>query len=261
MTDFQTRAQWGAKPPKASPTPWKPGQPTGITIHWEGAGGSSNHSRCDDEVRSIQAYHQNGEYSDIAYSALCCQHGTVYDGRGVAVQSAANNGGNSTHLSICYIGGSTTPFTDAAKQAINWWIATQAPPVARQTVIGHRDEPSCSTACPGDTIEAWIRAGRPSSVKPTPAPVPPPPSVYGPWPYRQNKPTLSLSSRGDAVSYAQKVMRNEAGQQLAVDGVFGPATANAVKNVQKVFSLAADGVVGPKTWAALDHLATARKKS
>lgn len=38
---------------------------------------------------------------------------------------------------------------------------------------------------------------------------------------------------------------------LAVDGIFGPATASAVKDFQSSNSLTVDGIVGPQTWSKL----------
>lgn len=41
------------------------------------------------------------------------------------------------------------------------------------------------------------------------------------------------------------------GHAVTIDGVFGPATAQAVKNVQATARITQDGVVGPQTWPAL----------
>ena len=56
---------------------------------------------------------------------------------------------------------------------------------------------------------------------------------------------LKLGSKGKEVELLQQYFK------LQVDGVFGPATENAVKVYQKEYGLTQDGVVGPKTWAAL----------
>jgi peptidoglycan hydrolase-like protein with peptidoglycan-binding domain len=41
------------------------------------------------------------------------------------------------------------------------------------------------------------------------------------------------------------------GQNVQVDGVFGPATNTAVRAFQQTTHLTVDGIVGPKTWTAL----------
>ena len=41
------------------------------------------------------------------------------------------------------------------------------------------------------------------------------------------------------------------GQNVQVDGIFGPTTNTAVRAFQQTAQLAVDGIVGPKTWGAL----------
>ena len=61
---------------------------------------------------------------------------------------------------------------------------------------------------------------------------------------------LQQGSRGGDVRTVQQRL-NELGNRLETDGIFGPATHQAVVAFQKKVHLTADGIVGPKTWAAL----------
>jgi len=56
--------------------------------------------------------------------------------------------------------------------------------------------------------------------------------------------------KGSDVKAAQQALV-KAGFKVTVDGIFGPATAKAVKQFQKKKRLKADGIVGPATRAAL----------
>lgn len=62
-----------------------------------------------------------------------------------------------------------------------------------------------------------------------------------------------LIRRGDRGPEVQAVQRmlNAFGLRLEVDGHFGPATEEAVKDFQKNHLLEVDGVVGPETWKTL----------
>jgi peptidoglycan hydrolase-like protein with peptidoglycan-binding domain len=64
--------------------------------------------------------------------------------------------------------------------------------------------------------------------------------------YLPSFPTLGVGTIGDSV----KELQHELGS-VAVDGVFGPHTLEAVKLFQHNHGLVVDGIVGPKTWAAL----------
>ena len=59
-----------------------------------------------------------------------------------------------------------------------------------------------------------------------------------------------IGSRGQIVKDIQEVVGSGA------DGIFGPATAEAVKKWQRENKLNADGIVGPATLEAMDLLDT-----
>ncbi|HEX9080201.1 MAG TPA: peptidoglycan-binding domain-containing protein, partial [Desulfuromonadaceae bacterium] len=60
-----------------------------------------------------------------------------------------------------------------------------------------------------------------------------------------------LGSRGDEVRRIQQRLHTLGIYRGALDGVFGGATAAAVRNFQNSAGVASDGVVGPVTWKAL----------
>lgn len=62
--------------------------------------------------------------------------------------------------------------------------------------------------------------------------------------------TLSKGATGSEVQTLQHTL-NTFGYKLAVDGVFGQATHDAVTAFQRARGLAVDGIVGPATWNAL----------
>jgi peptidoglycan hydrolase-like protein with peptidoglycan-binding domain len=69
-------------------------------------------------------------------------------------------------------------------------------------------------------------------------------AAISPWP---------LVREGDEqhpVQTLQYLLRAR-GHNLTVDGIFGPATAAAVRAFQQQEGLAVDGIVGPVTWSAL----------
>lgn len=67
----------------------------------------------------------------------------------------------------------------------------------------------------------------------------------------KNIPTLRRGNQGDEVADLQMLLNSKFGYELEVDGSFGKATENAVKDFQIKHGLTADGVAGAKTWKAL----------
>ena len=66
-----------------------------------------------------------------------------------------------------------------------------------------------------------------------------------------SRPTLRKGDRGESVKQLQSKLRDK-GYTVAVDGIFGDETHEAVEAYQADHGLTVDGVVGPKTWSALN---------
>jgi hypothetical protein len=240
-----TRSQSGLRAPKKviRGTLYRPS-----TGHWNGPGiPVVPHEKCAGLLRGIQNYHMDVKgWFDIAYNYIVCQHGVIFEGRGLNVCNGANgtNVGNNTSHAVMWMAGKGDPFPQDEKNGFRRAVRfisdqTHAP----DSAIAHRDHKA--TECPGNERYNWIHAGMPGA---TLAPSPALPSGL---------PVLREGSRGDHVIVLQTVLRNKAGQNLVVDGVFGPATKAAVINIQRFFKLTPtpDGVVGPKTWGVIHYLA------
>ncbi len=63
-------------------------------------------------------------------------------------------------------------------------------------------------------------------------------------------PVVRRGARDHPVRTLQHLLRAH-GQNVAVDGIFGPNTEAAVRAVQQSSGVAADGIVGPLTWPKL----------
>lgn len=69
-------------------------------------------------------------------------------------------------------------------------------------------------------------------------------------PYHAPNRLLKAGTSGNGVKWLQYEL-NHQGFNLKIDGIFGPATENAVRQFQNANMLVCDGIVGPKTIAAL----------
>jgi hypothetical protein len=89
---------------------------------------------------------------------------------------------------------------------------------------------------------AWLASRSGPEQTPPPAPTPEEPMA--------SLPQLQENSTGQHVRDCQALL-NAHGHLLTLDGVFGPLTAQSVREFQAASGLAQDGIVGPRTWAAL----------
>ena len=70
---------------------------------------------------------------------------------------------------------------------------------------------------------------------------------------------LALGSTGDAVLQIQEQLNAISNNyplipRVAVDGIYGPATAEAVRIFQGIFGLPQDGIVGRRTWYKIQEI-------
>lgn len=66
-----------------------------------------------------------------------------------------------------------------------------------------------------------------------------------------SRPVVQQGASGEAVQRLQRALTAALARTVSADGIFGPGTAQAVRDYQTSRGLSADGVVGPATWGAL----------
>jgi hypothetical protein len=151
-----TRDIWGAKPNKKSFS--KLGEVKGLVIHWSAYPTAVGNMAEMDQVKKIQALHQNDRgWNDVAYNFLVGDTGQIYEGRGFGNRSAAQGGNNREeinynnkhYVAVCWLGGSnpTDKPSDKAIASVKWLYEQ----------VGGELRPHSSfkkTACPGD---AWTQ--------------------------------------------------------------------------------------------------------
>ncbi|WP_329309670.1 N-acetylmuramoyl-L-alanine amidase [Streptomyces sp. NBC_01262] len=168
---FVTRATWGAKPPRHPLVHID--STKGVTVHYEGVtipkslAEPENHTQCDDRVRAIQHDHlteTKEDYSDIAYNAVVCPHGFVFEGRGAHKKTGANGNKelNKARYAVMAMLGDkglkepTDAMLEGLRDAIEWLRHDGG---AGKDINGHRD--GVATDCPGDPLYTWVKNGAP----------------------------------------------------------------------------------------------------
>lgn len=221
-----------------------------LTFHHPGFGNSSiktagwSLQRCFDQLRAWRNMHVgSGAYREVAYNLYALPTGDVAEGRGVHRQNGANgtSASNRAGLSIQVLKGDTEPLTTKMIGAIfdAMAIAEKAHPGIVRRQYGHRHW--VSTTCPGDTVQERIPFKGGTSA--------PAPAKQDPW---ESSPRV----RGMSAAEVRKVQKalQDRGYDLGkwgVDGKYGQATYNAVRAAQKALGVAVDGIAGPDTMNAL----------
>ena len=245
---YLLRPDWGAEQPRHRTL--MNASPKGIALHWVGA--RISESRQPAEVaRSIQRYHQRTRgWSDVAYQEMIALDGTVLEGRGFGIRSAANGGRwlNSKYGAICLLMGPGQDPSDAmieqTRNRIDAW-RKRYPRATR--IVGHGDLKK--TSCPGDEIRDLITRGVFDPGNPPPGELPSPNPTSG---YPVPTEILRRGNKGNDVKWLQHQL-NSHGFNLAIDGDFGWLTWRACRTYQRrqKGALVVDGIAGPKTISSL----------
>lgn len=211
------------------------------------------------QVRAIQRFHMRVRgWCDIAYHWLIAPDGTVFAGRGVGQVGAHTAGHNTESVGYCFL--TDGPVTDEAKRALIDRIhADRAPLGAPYNKIGpHRA--FTSTACPGDTIAAWVDGGLAAPDAPLPGTGPPPTTCADlpPGPPPAGLSLLKLGARGEEVAHLQHLLDGRGHPPDASrkgdgswDGIYGAGTEAAVAALQHDAGLVVDGIAGRQVYCAL----------
>ncbi|TDC21346.1 peptidoglycan recognition protein [Streptomyces sp. 8K308] len=184
------RADWGAATEYPHPPgSWNP-KNGGIILHClpQDHVAPESHTNCFARVRELQTAdmvvpgpEEAPAEPDIAHSYLVCQHGTVFEGRGVLRRPFANDpisGGNMRYYAVCaLIGVQDTPSDAvlASLDGLDHYLGDLAGNYAAGLDILPHDAESGS---PGDGIRAALRSGGvgsrprpPSRPRPKPKPI------------------------------------------------------------------------------------------
>jgi len=244
--EYVSRFEWGAMDSGKGLSEFRL-PPVGVVIHHTTGSSIDPWNR----VRQHDRYHVvTRGWNSIAYNWLVSgESGEVFEGRGWH-RGAATKGHNHNTVSISYIG-SGDDLTEVGKEAIlNVVDELREMYGDHLWVKCHRD--FGTTYCPGDQLATWIKSGMPViEDEPT----------SDTWQFRLDemesigldfrRKALKKGARGTNVSTLQKRLNQRINAQLVVDGIFGNATKNAVKEYQSMYPIKVDGVVGPVTWRYL----------
>lgn len=181
MTNWVTRQQWGARPPKLT----RPlsGFTAGWFIHWLGKPAAAGLP--DDQVlRNTQRYHMDSKgWADIAYSFAVgrSRPDTAYELRGWGVQGGHTEGYNSQAMAIVFLLGEGERPTETQLTTAREILADgvnrgySAKQVRPHNAVR-------STACPGPDLTGWVNAGRFFAQPPKETTVPTTPASTNPYP-------------------------------------------------------------------------------
>lgn len=251
--DYVSRRELGW-PSSAAPDQTDP--VLGVKIHYEGTPVPEvEHSKCAGRWTAIRNSHlanKKENYSDVAYNWAVCNHGVIFEGRGLGKRTGANGSQplNRAHYAVLWMGGTkgvVTP-SDAAVASLKEVIQYLRDHGTGKEIKGHKD--GYATDCPGDPLYKLVSGGK---LEPGAKPAPKPTPVYAPFPgadyFKIGRTSSLITELGKAL-----VRAGWKGYKFGPGPVFTATDKRAVKWFQEKQGWSggdADGVPGPETWKRL----------
>ncbi|NML55202.1 hypothetical protein HHL19_35245 [Streptomyces sp. R302] len=168
MVSIISRTTWGATPWKGTPDTVPLTQRTEFYIHYDGAHQITRTGYA--VLRAIEAVHLRKGWAGVGYNFVIDQAGTIYEGRGWTLQGAHCPGHNISGIGVqVAIGGDQKPSKAALAACRALYEEANRRTGRTLAKRGHKD--GFATACPGEHLYAWVKAGMPADDY-TPAPAP-----------------------------------------------------------------------------------------
>jgi hypothetical protein len=155
---YQSRAAWGARPPKSVRPITRPVQAL-ILHHTVTATGPDEAAI----LRQVQNFHMDTKgWQDVAYSWLVGQSGTIYQGRGWGVVGGHTDGWNDQAHAVCFIGNSDTDAPSPAALASILAVKAESAALYGGHVTTRLHGDVNQTGCPGGRLRYWYNQGMPA---------------------------------------------------------------------------------------------------
>jgi len=194
---------------------------------------------CYARMRQIQRQHIHVKgWVDFAYTLAVCQHGEIFEGRGVGHRTAANGTtiSNQNWYAVLALVGEGDPIGTQLLVGLRTAVRYLRAHDAGDGLTGHRDH--YATECPGGELYRWLTADMP--VRQLDPPAEDTPAYPG---------ILTVGTKGTHVRLWQTRM-HRLGYQLARDGIYGPETKDVTERFQTKRKLTVTGAVNAPTWRA-----------
>lgn len=154
MPDIKPRSAWNARPPNGNRPHHTPDR---VTVHHTVTANEAQDGA--QQVRNIQNFHQNQNWSDIGYHYVISWDGTIYRGNPEDRIGAHAGGDNTGNLGIAVLGTfhqSVAPSDaqiDSLTQMLRYLGDKHGISLERSNVQGHGEWPGQSTQCPGGNLQ------------------------------------------------------------------------------------------------------------